>query len=591
MDLLAPDDGRPAMRVRAGLRASPTDAALAEIERRKGERRAREAKFAKAADDHHLLGKFSQNEAALRNGIPATTFKDYLKTKGKNGTQGECLKALTFNSECQLVYWIAVQQTVRHPPTKKEVFGYAALLSEVEQSLSKQLHRPIISIGFVNGEPSKGWWRTFRSDWDSLVRCPPPVPGPGPAVFFSSSSRAKVTQGYIFRSPLPSFSPFTQLKYCSPNPHDMARYNAEEPLRVAGWFQLYKEKATNYLTENIFVGDETPCGGKPPQLPMSVGVKVRGAPFNRVTAGRAAVMTLMAAFNSTGNGTFACISKGGSLKAELVIAADRVGMTVCHKRESSMMDHTVMLEWLKDFVEKTGASPSSRVLLILDGHSSHNMSCVIEAATNAGVDLLFYPGQLTHLLAAPDLSFFGPLKKKFGAAFATIDSAHADPLVVLSCAIDAIEKMDLPKLCAAGFRAAGLNPFDPQAVLDKLPERMLYTDALKALAASREAAAAAEEGGAAPEEGGAAAEEGGAHALQMLSSGSGPSHSTSSAEDARPLAAQLATRLVRAAGRLGGAMVAAAGAAAAAAGGAAAARRAATPTCGASTCRRWTTPR
>ena len=58
-----------------------------------------------------------------------------------------------------------------------------------------------------------------------------------------------------------------------------------------------------------------------------------------------------------------------------------------------------------------------RVLLIMDGHMSHTALEVICEAVENGVDLLYYPGKLTHLLAGPDLSFSGPFKSMYNRAF------------------------------------------------------------------------------------------------------------------------------------------------------------------------------
>jgi hypothetical protein len=58
-------------------------------------------------------------------------------------------------------------------------------------------------------------------------------------------------------------------------------------------------------------------------------------------------------------------------------------------------------------------SPSSRHLLILDGHNSHVTLEVVKAAKEAGLDLVSLPSYMSHALQPLDVAVFKPFKTYF----------------------------------------------------------------------------------------------------------------------------------------------------------------------------------
>ncbi|KAK7480342.1 hypothetical protein BaRGS_00028389 [Batillaria attramentaria] len=78
------------------------------------------------------------------------------------------------------------------------------------------------------------------------------------------------------------------------------------------------------------------------------------------------------------------------------------------------MTQEKFLEWLQHFINTVRPSVENKVLLILDGHSSHTGSlAAIDLARENGVVMLCLPPHTTNKLQPLDISFFRPLKTRF----------------------------------------------------------------------------------------------------------------------------------------------------------------------------------
>jgi hypothetical protein len=78
--------------------------------------------------------------------------------------------------------------------------------------------------------------------------------------------------------------------------------------------------------------------------------------------------------------------------------------------ESGYINKELFLTWLNNFIEKVRPTKENKVLLLLDGHSSHTKNAeALEMARENGVILLALPGHTTHKLQPLDVAFFKPL--------------------------------------------------------------------------------------------------------------------------------------------------------------------------------------
>jgi hypothetical protein len=148
--------------------------------------------------------------------------------------------------------------------------------------------------------------------------------------------------------------------------------------------------------------------------------------------------------------------------------------------EKGWITSTLLLLWLKKLAQNIKRRP---LLLVVDCHSTRycclldtdyqfpgrfDMEVMAFCAENQ-IHLLGLPPNMTWNMQVPDLAIFGPLKT-FVAALRTMASksttvnktniaALITKALLLACSLSNI---------VAGFKAAGLYPWNPQVVIDRL---------------------------------------------------------------------------------------------------------------------------
>jgi hypothetical protein len=131
-------------------------------------------------------------------------------------------------------------------------------------------------------------------------------------------------------------------------------------------------------------------------------------------------------------------------------------------------------EWLTTVFEPATkpTDPTSRRLLIMDGHSSHITANVIAFCMQNAIDLLILPPHCSHILQPLDVGVFAPLKRAL--AFETdaalrLDTGRIPRVEWVEMYIRARNKALTSQTILSGWRGAGLVPLSPISVLDKLP--------------------------------------------------------------------------------------------------------------------------
>ena len=120
----------------------------------------------------------------------------------------------------------------------------------------------------------------------------------------------------------------------------------------------------------------------------------------------------------------------------------------------------------------------SRRLLVLDNHGSHTTIQFREFCNDNNIILLWMPPHSSHLCQPLDVGCFGPLKKAYSRQNELLIKnrifhvTKEDFLVHFQRAFLA---SFTPANIQAGFRGAGLHPFDPEAVLGNLEPILLPT--------------------------------------------------------------------------------------------------------------------
>jgi DDE superfamily endonuclease/helix-turn-helix, Psq domain len=134
------------------------------------------------------------------------------------------------------------------------------------------------------------------------------------------------------------------------------------------------------------------------------------------------------------------------------------------------------LEWLKHFDKHTAARAKGPYrMLVLDGHESHESAEFQEYCKTHNIITLGLPPHSSHLTQPLDVGCFSVLKRAYGRQIETFIKAHINHItkVEFFLAFTAAYKESMTvENCQAGFRGAGLVPFDPQAVLSKLDVKL-----------------------------------------------------------------------------------------------------------------------
>lgn len=138
-------------------------------------------------------------------------------------------------------------------------------------------------------------------------------------------------------------------------------------------------------------------------------------------------------------------------------------------QKSSYINADLFYNWMKEhFIPRKS---DGKVLLILDGHSSHSNSYkMLQLAKDNEIILLCLPSHTTQALQPLDKSFLKPFKSYLSKAVNTwfinnkernLNRQHISKLIG-----EAWYKSAIPAIGVSGFKATGIYPYDPNIVPD-----------------------------------------------------------------------------------------------------------------------------
>lgn len=133
--------------------------------------------------------------------------------------------------------------------------------------------------------------------------------------------------------------------------------------------------------------------------------------------------------------------------------------------ESGYINSALFVQWLQHFIVVVKPTPEKKVLLLLDGHTTHTKNLeALMLARNNGIIILQLPGHTTHRLQPLDVSFFKPLSNYYIQAVEKWLRANAGRQVtqyqVASLFCEAYERAATISNVTSGFRSAGIWPTD-----------------------------------------------------------------------------------------------------------------------------------
>lgn len=195
-----------------------------------------------------------------------------------------------------------------------------------------------------------------------------------------------------------------------PEATSLARAMGFNRVRVTNFFEVYQEtvESHNISPTRIFNMDESALSTvhKPPKVYAEVGKKQVGA---ITSAERGMHVTMVCCMSTTGQYVPpTLIFPRKNWKKELTDNAPLGTLGLAH--ETGYMTGEVFLTWLKHFSSHVKPSLDDKVLLILDGHTSHKQLNVLLYAKENGIVMLCLPPHCTHRMQPLDVSFFVSIK-------------------------------------------------------------------------------------------------------------------------------------------------------------------------------------
>lgn len=86
--------------------------------------------------------------------------------------------------------------------------------------------------------------------------------------------------------------------------------------------------------------------------------------------------------------------------------------------ESGWITSEIFVQWFNHFIHTTKPTKEEKVLLLLDGHTTHTKNtAAINLAIDNGIIMLSLPAHTTHRLQPLDVAFFKPLSVYFNQAW------------------------------------------------------------------------------------------------------------------------------------------------------------------------------
>jgi hypothetical protein len=256
---------------------------------------------------------------------------------------------------------------------------------------------------------------------------------------------------------------------------DTARFKATNYEGVKRWFDAVTEVwiDNQYAPENVYNMDESGFAVGASQSSRAL-VNIREASSWKQIGSRQEWITAIE-----------CVSAAGAAIAPLLIFKAKhtnTGWIPAQTPQdwrfstssSGWTSDSHGYEWLTTVFEPLTkpTDPTSRRLLIMDGHSSHITANAIAFCMRNSIDLLILPPHCSHILQPLDVGVFAPLKRAL--AFETdatlrLDTGRIPRVEWVEMYIRARRKALTSHIILSGWRGAGLVPLSPISVLDRLP--------------------------------------------------------------------------------------------------------------------------
>lgn len=266
-----------------------------------------------------------------------------------------------------------------------------------------------------------------------------------------------------------------------PENTSVARAQAFNENNIKAYFTALDSTIREYsfTPENIFNVDESGLSTvqkRPQKIFATKGRKQVGV---LSSAERGKHITVVCSMNAIG--TFVppvFIFSRKRFKNELMDNAPPGSKAFC--QEKGWMNADIFLKWLQHFAQHTKPSIDKKVLLLLDGHSSHKSLNVLEYAKKNGIVLFCFPAHCSHRVQPLDVGFFGPLQIYYDQEIQLWLRQNPGRIVtdfqIAGLFKNAFLKSATPANAINSFFKTGISPFNPNIFEDWMFAPSLTTD-------------------------------------------------------------------------------------------------------------------
>jgi len=266
----------------------------------------------------------------------------------------------------------------------------------------------------------------------------------------------------------------------SPEPTSLGRAVGFNKPRVDQFFELYQAELNkhSYAADKIFNMDESGLTvvHKPRKVLAHRGDKQVG----RITSGeKGETMTVICAVSPSGMYVPPMLIYKRKRMTDLLMKGSPAG-SIGACSANGWIDSSLFVKWLNHFVEVVKPTQEKKVLLVMDGHSSHKSLEAIELAREHGVVMISLPPHTTHRMQPLDRTFYGPLKANYNTEcdrWMTMNPGRRisqyDQAALFGSAYIRTASMEK---AVSGFRSTGLWPLNPDIFTADDFQASLVTD-------------------------------------------------------------------------------------------------------------------